>query len=215
MVVPSPAPAYNASYSSAHLASLGKQGSTVLPASLAFCAPLIAATQSDAVRGFLVKIVSYLADALAINPKCGHNQGARTALYGLQTPPLNGQLTYLRCTAVTSFDDAAPYLLAFFATTAWPQLVVSADHTNSKLCADLAALGINVSAESTAVFDARVQSEKPFNVITPALDDCFPLVGQFISLHFCVGHIKSTNPNDDAFIAGFSDSPKWLQLRRP
>ena len=42
----------------------------------------------------------------------------------------------------------------------------------------------------------------------------FPLVGQFVSLLLCVGHIKSVGVNDEAFIKAFTHSPKWLGARK-
>ena len=218
MVVPSPQAAYNAHYNAAHLDALGGQAAAdvALPPQLAArCAPLLAATPSARVRGYLAKLAEYLADACADNPKRGHNQGARTALYGLQTTPLNGQENLLRCGAADGFDDVAPFLLPFHATSASAQLRVSVAPGNDALVAALGAAGVEqaaVAVEDDAAFAARVEREDPFNVITPALEG-FPLVGQFVSTLFCVGHIKSTTPNDDAFVRNFSDSPKWLKIR--
>eukprot|EP00966_Prymnesium_polylepis_P019212 442808-Prymnesium_polylepis.1 len=49
-------------------------------------------------------------------------------------------------------------------------------------------------------------------VIEPSMPE-FPLVGQFVSLLLCVGHITSVKAHDQAFIDAFSASPKWLSIR--
>ena len=92
VLVPTPTAAYNTTYVPAHLAAKGRgwQGSG-LPAE---AAALVAGVQSDEVRGYLRTIGEYLVDACSVNPKRGVGTG-RTALYGLQTPPRNGQLNYV------------------------------------------------------------------------------------------------------------------------
>jgi len=217
VVVPTPTPAYNATYTRAHLASRGANSSvSCLPPALSFCAPLLRAVGDDVARGYLVELCEYFADACATNPKVGHNQGARTALYGLQTTPRNGQLNFVRCAGgATTMADVAPFVLPFFATSAFELLRVSCDPADAALAETLAALGFVVAVEDDAAFDARVAAEQPYNVIEPALPGGeYPLMGQFVSLLLCLGHIKSTTPNDDAFVADFSTSPKWLQLRK-
>ena len=68
--------------------------------------------------------------------------------------------------------------------------------------------------ESGEAFAARVAAENPYNVVTPAAASEFALVGQFVSLLLCVGHVKSTKPGDEAFVKAFSSSPKWLAIRK-
>ena len=213
VLVPTPTAAYNTTYVPAHLAAKGRgwQGSG-LPAE---AAALVAGVQSDEVRGYLRTIGEYLVDACSVNPKRGVGTG-RTALYGLQTPPRNGQLNYVRCGARTSLDDVAPYVFPFVLTTAFDSLRISFDPDNAALKAQLDAAGLRDAAvsESGDAFAARVAAENPYNVVAPTAASEFALAGQFISLLMCVGHVKSTKPGDDEFVKAFSDSPKWLAVRK-
>ena len=70
-----------------------------------------------------------------------------------------------------------------------------------------------MTSEDEGAFEARIAADAPYNVIMPTLDE-FPLVGQFCSLLLCVGHIKSTQPDDVAFVEAFKTSPKWLVPRK-
>jgi hypothetical protein len=223
VVVPSPTPGYNAAYTDEWLEAEGARlqsavrdeidgtatKKTRLPAD---AAGLAGAVGSDRVRGFLGATLAYLADALAQNPKRG--RGARTCLYGLQTTPLNGQLNFVRCGAATTVDDAALWLWPFLVTTARPLLRVSVDEGNEALATRLEAAGVECTVEDDAAFRAR--AEDAYNVIEPAAasEFGFPLVGHFVSLLFCCGHVKSAVPgaNED-FVAAFEDSDKWLQMR--
>ncbi len=40
----------------------------------------------------------------------------------------------------------------------------------------------------------------------------YPLAQQFVSLYLTVGHAKSTLAQDEAFVAAFSASAKWLRV---
>ena len=213
VLVPSPTAAYNTTYVPAHLAARGRgwQGSELATEAAA----LVAGVQSDEVRGYLRTIGEYLLDACSVNPKRGVGTG-RTALYGLQTPPRNGQLNYVRCGARTSLDEIAPYVFPFALTNAFDSLRISLDPDNAALKAQLDAAGLRDAAvsESGDAFAARVAAENPYNVVAPTAASEFALAGQFISLLMCVGHVKSTKPGDDEFVKAFSGSPKWLKVRK-
>ena len=213
VVVPTPTPAYNSTYTGTYLAERGAgwQGAG-LPAQAAAVAKALAC---DATRGYVRELAEYLADACAANPKASHEGTGRTAFYGLQTTPQNGQLNFLRCGPAATLDDVAPHLFPFLCTSAWPQLRLSVDPANTALAAALDAAGVGdaVASEDAAAFEARVAAEAPYNVIDATPVDEFSLVGQFVSRLLCVGHIKSTEPAHQAFLDAFRTSPKWLQNR--
>ena len=117
VVVPTPTPAYNSTYSESYLASRGKGW---VPNSLPLEACKVATSlTSDAVRGYVREVADYLTDALAVNPKVSLPGTSRTALFGLQTTPQNGQvgrhdnLGYHACASVCLCCPACPCIHAF------------------------------------------------------------------------------------------------------
>ena len=108
----------------------------------------------------------------------------------------------------------APYLLPFVATNAHTDVCFSVAPANTELAQALEGMGADFDLDSENDFDARIRAEDPFNVIVPeSFSGGFPMAGQFISTILCVGHIKSTQPNHEAFFTAFEASPKWLSMR--
>jgi hypothetical protein len=165
-------------------------------------------TCSEQVRGYLRVLSSYLLEAAA-GPREGH--GKRTALWGLQRPPIDGTKTLIRADASTPFDDIAPVLLPFAITNARDQALVSVDPGNAAVAKSLGGLPVGVVVESQAAFEARVKAENPWNVIYPKPCE-FALVGHFVSLLFPLGHIKCTRGGDRQFVDYFKASDKWLRV---
>jgi hypothetical protein len=179
------------------------------------------------VRGFCVHLLEYLSDASGVNRGDGSKTGGpnRTILYGLQRPPMNGQATILRCEANTTLDELAPTLVPFFVTNAASGMRVSVDPANSALISQLSNLGdaVTVVHETEAQFAATTgpDGEELYNVVpasaladnnnTSSLEQ-FPMVGQFVSLYFPMGHVKSTKLDDEQFVDYFSKSDKWLRM---
>jgi len=221
VIVPSPTPAYNTHYVPSYLAGRANQDA---PPGVASGSALLSKVENPVVRGFCVEVMEYLVDAAGPNRGNGKDTGGpdRTILYGLQRPPLNKQDTVLRCAASTSFDELAPTLVPFLVTNAFPDMRVSVDPANTTVAAHLEELGVRTEVQSDADFESTCTSEELYNVVRPeALADNnntssleeFPLVGQFVSLYFPLGHIKSTSHDDETFVDFFKTSAKWLQVR--
>lgn len=221
VVVPTPTPAYNSTYSDAYLSTQGQDwdhANSSLPAEAAAVAGAVA---NHSVRGYIREISEYLSDALACNPKQSAKGTGRTALFGLQTTPLNGQLNFIRCGESATMEDLAPHLFPYIVTSAYDQLRLSVDPRNTALTSALSAAGIGAGSsggattvEDSTAFDGRVDVETPYNVLNingPMPE--FPLVGQWCSLLFCVGHIKSNQTDHQEFVDAFKPSPKWLKSR--
>ena len=77
--------------------------------------------------------------------------------------------------------------------------------------------------ETDGEFEASIGAADLYNVVGPeALADNnnthelekFPMVGQFVSLYFPCGHVKSTAHDDEAFVSFFRQSEKWLKMRQ-
>ena len=79
-----------------------------------------------------------------------------------------------------------------------------------------------VDEQTEAEFSSICDNAELYNVVLPhALADNnntasleqFPMVGQFVSLYFPLGHVKSTRRDDEDFANFFSESKKWLKMR--
>jgi len=226
VIVPSSTPGYNAGYTPAFLqahgsAPLQQWGFTK---ALAGCKVLVQRCKSKEEKGYCRVLLDYLLDATT-GPRRGC--GARTALFGLQRPPLKSGLCCLRLEKVSGpnlphvdalFDEAARYILPFMATTAKEQLVISLDPFLSfPAFPMLSQQGLKVVRESKEAFAA---SEAHYwNVVSlpraPEAPVCiprYPLAAHFISTLFPMGHVKSTLPDHEAFVQKFTASTKWLRM---
>jgi len=165
---------------------------------------------SPTVLGYCSEIVSYLSSS--VGPKPGY--GARTALWGLQRPPLDGRVTVLRVGKGATVDDLAAKLVVFASTNASEQAVVQVEEGSDPSLRNAAAsTGLEVVSEAP---------EDCYNVVMVGPEDDvegygirnFPMVGQFSSLYLGVGHIKSTMGGDEEFVKRFEKSKKWLEMRK-
>lgn len=196
VVVPSSTPGYDAAYTNkyleeqSHVQVAGKVG--------AFLDDLTVGL----VKGYCVILYEYLLNATLENPKRGFGS-ARTAVWGLQRPPL-GTTTYIVCN--TSFDDMAPSLLLFFATNAKDQVIVVTEKMEIKdFCAKH-----GVETASSFEWSSLAAGDNYKEINGPM--DAFPMVGHFLTTMFPVGHIKSTMSNDDVFLARVTSLEKWLRI---
>jgi hypothetical protein len=196
VVVPSSTPGYDSSYTEKFLQ---EQGQFQAPGPVG---TFLENLSNNKVKGYCVSLYQYLLDATMENPKRGFGT-SRTAVWGLQRPPL-GTTTYLACES--AFDDLAPYLFVFLATNAKDQVVViSKNGKVRKLCQTLGIrLKESFDKNNTRPGDNYKQVSSPMTE--------FPMVGQFITLLFPVGHIKSTTPNDQEFLARVVHLEKWLKM---
>jgi len=210
VVGPSPTAGYNAHYNTAWLEG---EASGACPPSLSYCANVLDAV-STPMRGYLLTLMQYLTEAGA-GPRRSYGT-VRTALWGLQRPPIGSQPAVIRCTADTTADALAMYLIPYLVTNAHTQVSVSMSE-DSPVVSLVGALpaGVTNTVESDDAFAASVSTAQPWNVITPTDAETanLPLVGHHVSLLFPLGHIKSTRAGDEDFINALTTSRKWLRLR--
>jgi len=162
-------------------------------------------------RGYATILLEYLVDA------CGPADfsDVRTALFGLQRPPFNGTVSFLRCESQSNLDRLKVFALVYLATNAREACEISTNFSNAAGLDMLAKYLPVRQGESRADFEARKNGSPFYNstVVDAALDCC--LAQQFVSRLFPMGHIKSVVPNDERFIAHFKQSKKWLRVTPP
>jgi len=207
VIVPSSTPGYHTTYTDTYLT---QQAAAAAPSSATSAIASLAI--SPHTKGYAITLGEYLHSACG--PKRGSLAGgARTALWGLQRPPLGGSSSVVRCEGAATLDDAVTILTPFYVTNAREQVTVSVDPGLGDIAAALGSLeGLEVVSEDRAAFAARVESTEPWNVVqaTHASELGFPLVDKLVSVLFPVGHIKSPATGDETFIEAFSKSRKWL-----
>ena len=206
VIVPSSTPSYDASYRATFLTEQG----TKVPSNDGAVSPLMKDISDDTVRGYCVTLWEYLQDATRENPKRGFGS-VRTAMWGIQRQPL-GTTTYLRCkSGSATWDAIAPYVILFYGTNAKDQLQVSLP--KGPLVEVCQRHGISHLVESDEDFSSRKlgAGDNVVNVEGETAATEMPMVGQFVSRLFPVGHIKSTKPNDEEFVARVQACKKWLK----
>ncbi|KAL9182185.1 hypothetical protein ACHAXT_012837 [Thalassiosira profunda] len=220
VIIPSSTPSYDTSYQKEYLEKL-----TVERLDGTGCPSFVKDWLSDiadaATRGYCIELVQYLADATKESPKRGFGT-ARTALWGLQRPPLlEGFRTLLRCGPGVTFDDLSPIFVLFYATNARSQVELSVDESNDALLDGLMKHDLDnhvfkVVVEGEEALKHRLNEEADdfYNVVRVPSDGekKFAMPGQFTSLYLPMGHIKSTMKNDEEFVKYFSQSEKWLKV---
>ena len=195
-------------------------GATAGPDASATVGALVAAAESAETRGYLLELASYLQTAANGPRRC---VGQRTGLYGLQRPPLDGTLTAMRCTELTTLDELLPFALVFAMTNAAPQGMLSIDPANDALLDELPRLQLRAPglAELTlmlhteAQFAASAVQATLARTVRPS-ELCavhrFPLPQPFVTRLMPAGHIKSSRSDDRPFYQALEPSPKWLRV---
>lgn len=166
-------------------------------------------------RGYAQLIAEYLSDSCSNNPYSvsKDNGTGRTSYFGLQRPPIiENYVTLLSYGDVGNNDLFLLHLLPFAITNSHSQCVVNLSNGGESL-KDLVAscLGLKV-VDSEDISKLNLFNE--IKVDEVAKDFEFALPFQFCSKLFCLGHCKSTIPNDDTFLEEFANSKKWLKLRK-
>lgn len=222
VIIPSSTPGYNTSYAASFLEShgAGEPSGWGLPGVLGSTLPLLGFCTTATSKGYCRLLLEYLADATS-GPHRGC--GERTALFGLQRPPTRGGECCVRLGpgSEAHIDEALWSVMPFAATTARPQLVVSVDPSlaSSSAVAAMREQGLQVVTETQEAHQGT--QGKYWNVVVfprkSASDPEYPLAAHFVSRLFPMGHVKSVQADDDAFVEAFSASPKWLRLwgKRP
>jgi hypothetical protein len=180
VVVPSSNPSYDATYSLDYLKGLKMDEFYTESVKM-----LLAQINDPYVQGYCFTVIGYIRDATQVNPKEGFGT-SRTALWGLQRPPVQSK-TFLICSSTTLWDDVAPIVIMFYATNARDQvgLVIDPDNTGLiSLCKDheIAYYLPDDKAVSEGNVYNRVVISEPMKT--------FPMAGNFVSCYFPLGHIK-------------------------
>ncbi|GKY94518.1 hypothetical protein MPSEU_000417600 [Mayamaea pseudoterrestris] len=207
VVVPSSNPSYGATYVEAFLAN------KTIPSWFGESTKnLLGELESPLVRGYCVILIKYLQDVARQNPKQGFGK-SRTAVWGLQRPPL-GTKTILRCSPSVDWDGVCPIFVLFHATNARPQVELSIDPANKELVDLCRKHNLSHDVETAVEAEERAMSQPDLMFNTVQVEEhllsSFPMAGNFVSLYFPLGHIKSTKPNDLEFTLLARLSDKWL-----
>eukprot|EP00300_Choanocystis_sp_HF-7_P003533 c126_g1_i1.p1 GENE.c126_g1_i1~~c126_g1_i1.p1 ORF type:complete len:722 (+),score=141.26 c126_g1_i1:32-2167(+) len=203
--VPSSTPGYNAQYTPSHLQATA----THRPDCDSEIENLWSLNISTETRGYLNILASYLKDACG--PRRGY--GARTSLFGLQRPPLDGSITAVLCNPNTSLDQAVVCALPYLATNARHQTVFvfdNAEHIAAALAPILDARGVSYTNSLANLSSPVFNCVLPHQVV-PRMSE-LPLAGHLVTTLLSYGHIKSTLSNDQAFYDVFEKSAKWLRV---
>eukprot|EP00051_Salpingoeca_urceolata_P027661 m.482631 g.482631 ORF g.482631 m.482631 type:complete len:750 (+) comp22620_c0_seq1:100-2349(+) len=205
VVVPTSTPGYNTTYNKSHLVSTSSQVELVGEQ----FQPLLNAAQPET-AGYVCILRAYL--TAACGPRRGF--GLRSCLWGLQRPPLNG-LSVVRCGSGVQrpVDSTVPSIYLFGSTNARDQYTVSVAPEHKELISLLEGARVPHSVASDEDFAAEVDTPESdvWNIIHSEDQTEFNLVGHFTSLHFPLGHIKSTKSADKHFLDHFCQSAKWLK----
>lgn len=207
VVVPSSNPSYGATYTEIYL------NSQKVPHWFGDSTKMLLGEMSNLlITGYCVTLIKYLQDVARYNPKPGFGK-SRTVLWGIQRPPLGTQ-TILHCSKSVKWDCVCPIYILFYATNAREQVIISVDPVNQELINLCDKYRLPHVVETRGQLNERIikQANLVFNtvLVEPQPMTSFPMAGNFVSLYFPLGHIKSTMANDQQFALLLRLSEKWL-----
>lgn len=205
VIIPSSNPSYDAHYSPEYLRGRSCQVNYSFSKSTK---DLLSHVSDELTLGFCHEIIDYIRIATRQGPRQGYGK-ERSSLWGLQRPPIQTK-TILRG---MNWNFVAPAFVLFYITNAREQVQLSVfddDDVTKMLCDEY---NLPHVVESDEAFRERSADAKDiFQVVK--LDQGmveFPMVGNYVSLFFPMGHIKSTKATDEEFILRAKLSQKWLQ----
>lgn len=182
---------------------------------------LLAEISMNHFRNYLTLVAHYLNESLEINPKQGVGQAS--VLWGIQGIPagmhiiLRMESQCLACDICSnnSFDTLASYILPFMMTSAHDRYVISIHPENERLAKVLDLLHIKYEVHDECQFEDQLRKDRIFSVVRPInhLSFNFPLIHQFVSILFPIGHIKSSTTMDKRIFQNLHKNEKWLKLR--
>jgi hypothetical protein len=208
VIIPSSNPSYDTVYDNAYLQLRGRNISEYIIKSTK---SMLNAITDDNVRGYCTLLIEYLQNSCRKNPKSGFSR-TRSVLYGLQRPPL-GMKTILRCSKHSKFDDLATIYILFQVTNARDQVELSVHPNNVDIQDICQQLNLTITIESDIDYTNQISNRTDIFhhvTITGPNQPRFPMVGNFVSLYFPIGHIKSTMMDDHEFEMKARISEKWL-----
>jgi len=101
-------------------------------------------------------------------------------------------------------------------TSAYDRFIISVHPENERLMNILNLLHLKYEVHDESQFkDVIKYSTTIFTVVKPVnhLSFSFPLISQFMSVLFPMGHIKSGTSMDKRIFQHFQKSEKWLKIR--
>lgn len=100
-------------------------------------------------------------------------------------------------------------------TSAHDRYVLSIHPENERLAKVLDLLHIKYEVHDECQFEDQLRKDRIFSVVRPInhLSFNFPLIHQFVSILFPIGHIKSSTTMDKRIFQNLHKNEKWLKLR--
>jgi hypothetical protein len=214
VVVPSSNPSYGATYTDEFLLNQTMDKSSWSAKTQAF----ITAISDPLVRGYTTTLIRYLQAVDVENPRNGRTADTRTAIYGLQRPPLH-QSAHVYVPAHASWDAVAPLFMLYYVTTARSQMILTLHPENHAVQEILSNQGVDYHLADQEDWQTQCNLQKADVFFSKVVDDSsvasqsssFPMVSLFTLRHLPAGHVKSTQAHDDEFVLNFTGlSQKWL-----